>query len=50
MLPQVLWRWNSVSKETALYEESFRKLSHVAITARSKAEREVTRLRKASVL
>lgn len=28
MLPQVLWRWNSVSQETAPYEESFPKLSH----------------------
>lgn len=40
MLPQVLPRWERVSKKAALCEESISKLSHVAVTAGSKAGEE----------
>lgn len=36
MLPQVLRRWERVSKRAALCEESISKWSHVAVTAGSR--------------
>jgi hypothetical protein len=38
MLPQVLQRWKRVFQEAALCGKPISKLSHVTITARSKAK------------